>query len=238
MKVYILLTLTVVVAIAAHDQPSFLIKCVRPICGAEEVNKKWPVEEDPHHYYECVPSKDGYESVVRPCPDNLWFDFRLQACCDENQWEDVCDDGSSGECGCTGEEETTIDDTSEETDEPCGGCTTDDTSEETDEPCENCTCTEEEETTTEPPPPPLPKNPECGRPKCDCEENAEILWPGKTPYTFYRCIPCGPNDWAAQLNKCEDPIMTHFSYSKQGCVRSTDWVSECRKASIFEWMFA
>lgn len=75
-----------------------------------------------------------------------------------------------------------------------------------------------------------PKNAICGNPKCDSEESARFLWPGRTPRQFYRCVKAGENIWAAQLNQCEDSLMSHFSYSKQACVRANYWKNECRKA--------
>lgn len=64
------------------------LNCGRPLCNNISEINKYPVEEDPTQYYQCVTEN---VSIKRRCGLSLYFDYFTQDCVDPSEWEDVCE---------------------------------------------------------------------------------------------------------------------------------------------------
>uniref|UniRef100_A0A336N355 CSON010056 protein n=1 Tax=Culicoides sonorensis TaxID=179676 RepID=A0A336N355_CULSO len=64
------------------------VDCKRPICVELNGSLKFPIKNDPSHFYQCVAP---LISIRRRCKDFEMFDYESQSCVDEKNRREVCD---------------------------------------------------------------------------------------------------------------------------------------------------
>uniref|UniRef100_A0A336MID4 CSON000998 protein n=1 Tax=Culicoides sonorensis TaxID=179676 RepID=A0A336MID4_CULSO len=64
------------------------LDCKRPMCVELNGSLKFPIMNDPSHYYQCVAP---LISIRRRCKDFEMFDYESQSCVDEKNRREVCD---------------------------------------------------------------------------------------------------------------------------------------------------
>ena len=74
-----------------------------------------------------------------------------------------------------------------------------------------------------------PANRACPRPDCNRNVDRMFVFPTADPTTFYQCNPTLSADGNYGFEVLERPCScnTYFSYEKQACIFTNDWVSNC-----------